>query len=210
VAGRGALFACPHTHLDGGGTTRCWTRVCVCVRACVFCGHSAHGRVGGGVCSCQVSFCFHLFDEDRSNSIEEGELVAILKANHMAGDPAAVQRKAQTIMRQADNDGDGCITLEEFHVIAQVGGVCVGGGGRGGSAKPCVRGGRRVWVLPLHRFHHVVASLRPGQCALPVACCRVVGGQLGADGRVCLPAYPCRVHSEIPKHHLPVVRLNGT
>jgi hypothetical protein len=28
-----------------------------------------------------------------------------------------VQRKAQTIMRQAD-DGDGCITLEEFHVIA--------------------------------------------------------------------------------------------
>jgi hypothetical protein len=67
----------------------------------------------------QVSFCFHLFDEDRSNSIEENELMAILKANHMAGDPTAVQRKAQTIMRQADNDGDGCITLEEFHVIAQ-------------------------------------------------------------------------------------------
>jgi Ca2+-binding EF-hand superfamily protein len=59
-----------------------------------------------------------LFDEDRSNSIEENELIAILKANHMAGDPSAVQRKAQTIMRQADNDGDGCITLEEFHVIA--------------------------------------------------------------------------------------------
>lgn len=66
----------------------------------------------------KVSFCFHLFDEDRSNSIEENELIAILKANHMAGDPSAVQRKAQTIMRQADNDGDGCITLEEFHVIA--------------------------------------------------------------------------------------------
>lgn len=42
-------------------------------------------------CPLQVEFCFHLFDEDRSNSIEIDELVAILKANHMAGDPAAVR-----------------------------------------------------------------------------------------------------------------------
>jgi Ca2+-binding EF-hand superfamily protein len=66
----------------------------------------------------KVTFCFHLFDEDRSNSIELGEQTDILQANHMAGDPTAVQRKAQTIMRQAD-DGDGSLTLEEFHVIAQ-------------------------------------------------------------------------------------------
>ncbi len=31
-----------------------------------------------------------MFDEDRSNSIEIDELIAILKANHMAGDPGAV------------------------------------------------------------------------------------------------------------------------
>lgn len=29
----------------------------------------------------RVEFCFHLFDEDRSNSIEEEELVLILQAN---------------------------------------------------------------------------------------------------------------------------------
>lgn len=67
---------------------------------------------------CQVEFCFHLFDEDRSNSIEIDELTAILKANHMAGDPAAVRRKAETIMRQS-NSGDGSITMEEFQVMAQ-------------------------------------------------------------------------------------------
>lgn len=66
----------------------------------------------------KVEFCFHLFDEDRSNSIEIDELIAILQANHMAGDPSAVRRKAETIMRQAD-DGDGSISLEEFHVMAQ-------------------------------------------------------------------------------------------
>lgn len=66
----------------------------------------------------RVEFCFHLFDEDRSNSIEIDELIAILKANHMAGDPGAVRRKAETIMRQAASV-DGSISLEEFHVMAQ-------------------------------------------------------------------------------------------
>ena len=67
----------------------------------------------------RVSFCFWLFDEDRSGSLEEGELLDILVANHMASGPEAVRSKAQVIMRQADKDGSGTIDLDEFIVVSQ-------------------------------------------------------------------------------------------
>lgn len=46
------------------------------------------------------------------------ELVAVLKANHLSTGKA-VAKKAQTIMRQADADESGTLTLDEFLVVAK-------------------------------------------------------------------------------------------
>ena len=46
--------------------------------------------------------------------ITKGELVKILKSNHMAKTDAEVYRKAETIMSQADKNGDGVISFDEF------------------------------------------------------------------------------------------------
>lgn len=48
----------------------------------------------------------------------QNELVAVLKANHLAT-AKSVAKKAQTIMKQADGDGSGTLTLDEFLVVAQ-------------------------------------------------------------------------------------------
>ncbi|DBA04666.1 TPA: hypothetical protein N0F65_012249 [Lagenidium giganteum] len=66
----------------------------------------------------RVKFCFELFDDDHNGFITEEEMINILKANHMAT-PEQVKKKAQTIMKQADDNGDGKMSLEEFHVIAK-------------------------------------------------------------------------------------------
>lgn len=66
----------------------------------------------------RINFCFFLFDEDRSGTIDESELREILRANHLASDATQVERKAQVILRQADKDGNGLIDMEEFVVIA--------------------------------------------------------------------------------------------
>lgn len=42
----------------------------------------------------------------------------VLKANHMSS-AKGVAKKAQTIMRQADADGSGTLTLDEFMVVAK-------------------------------------------------------------------------------------------
>jgi Ca2+-binding EF-hand superfamily protein len=63
--------------------------------------------------------CFQLFDDDKNGFITEDELIKILQANHLATDPKQVVRKAQTIMKQADKDGDNKISPEEFLIIAQ-------------------------------------------------------------------------------------------
>ena len=47
------------------------------------------------------------------------ELIEVLKATHMATDRKQVLKKAQTIMRQCDDDGDGHINPEEFQIIAE-------------------------------------------------------------------------------------------
>lgn len=44
--------------------------------------------------------------------------MAVLKANHLAT-AKAVAKKAQTIMRQADADGSGTLTFDEFLVVAK-------------------------------------------------------------------------------------------
>lgn len=66
----------------------------------------------------RAKFCFTIFDDDHNGFITEEELVNILKANHMTT-AELVQRKAQTIMKQADEDGDNKMNLEEFLVICK-------------------------------------------------------------------------------------------
>lgn len=44
--------------------------------------------------------------------------MAVLKANHLTT-AKAVAKKAQTIMKQADADGSGTLTMDEFLVVAK-------------------------------------------------------------------------------------------
>jgi Ca2+-binding EF-hand superfamily protein len=67
----------------------------------------------------RVKFCFELFDDDHNGFITEDELINILKANHMASSHQIVKKKAQTIMKQADSNGDSRMSLEEFYQIAK-------------------------------------------------------------------------------------------
>ncbi|RLN98821.1 hypothetical protein BBJ28_00001423 [Nothophytophthora sp. Chile5] len=67
----------------------------------------------------RVRFCFNIFDDDHNGFITEDELVNILRANHLATADEQVRKKAQTILRQADDDGDGRVSLDEFYAIAR-------------------------------------------------------------------------------------------
>ncbi|ETP34389.1 hypothetical protein F442_17312 [Phytophthora nicotianae P10297] len=67
----------------------------------------------------RVRFCFEIFDDDRNGFITEDELVNILRANYLATTDDQVRKKAQTILRQADDDGDGRVSLDEFHAISR-------------------------------------------------------------------------------------------
>ncbi|KAG5192410.1 putative calcineurin subunit B [Tribonema minus] len=67
----------------------------------------------------KLKFAFMVFDEDGNGVITKAELVRILKANHMATSDAEVARKADTIMNQADKDGDGVVTFDEFVLVAK-------------------------------------------------------------------------------------------
>ncbi|KAF4320248.1 hypothetical protein BBO99_00005818 [Phytophthora kernoviae] len=74
----------------------------------------------GGVDRMQrVRFCFEVFDDDHNGFITEDELVNILRANYLATSDDQVRKKAQTILRQADDDGDGRVSLDEFHAISR-------------------------------------------------------------------------------------------
>lgn len=66
-----------------------------------------------------MKFAFLLFDEDNNGVISKSELIKILKANHMAKTNAEVYRKAETIMSQADKNGDGVMSFEEFAVVSK-------------------------------------------------------------------------------------------
>lgn len=67
----------------------------------------------------KLKFAFMAFDEDGNGVITKAELLKILKSNHMAGHDAEVARKADTIMAQADKDGDGVITFDEFVIVSK-------------------------------------------------------------------------------------------
>ena len=66
----------------------------------------------------KLAFMFKVFDEDHSGNLSEDELIKILRGNHMASE-AAVLKKAKTIMKQADKDGDNEINYEEFQIISK-------------------------------------------------------------------------------------------
>ena len=67
----------------------------------------------------KLKFVFELYDEDKNGFLVMDELIKVLKANHLVSDNAAVARKAATIMKQVDKDGDNRLNMEEFQVIAQ-------------------------------------------------------------------------------------------
>lgn len=67
----------------------------------------------------RLKFAFLLFDEDNNGVISKSELVKILKANHMAQTDAEVYRKAETIMSQADKNGDGVMSFDEFATVSK-------------------------------------------------------------------------------------------
>lgn len=67
----------------------------------------------------KLKFAFMVFDDDGNGVITKQELLKILKANHMAGSDKEVMRKADTIMTQADKDGDGVISFDEFVIVSK-------------------------------------------------------------------------------------------
>jgi serine/threonine-protein phosphatase 2B regulatory subunit len=67
----------------------------------------------------KLKFAFITFDEDGNGVITKAELIKILKSNHMSSYESEVVRKADTIMAQADKDGDGVITFDEFVIVAK-------------------------------------------------------------------------------------------
>jgi len=66
----------------------------------------------------RVHFMFKIFDTDHNGFLTEDELINILAASHMTTEQA-VLKKAKTIMKQADKDGNNKISLEEFEVISK-------------------------------------------------------------------------------------------
>jgi serine/threonine-protein phosphatase 2B regulatory subunit len=66
-----------------------------------------------------LKFAFSVFDEEDKGVITRAELSKILKANHMARTDAEVQRKTETIMTQADKQGNGMIRFEDFVTISR-------------------------------------------------------------------------------------------
>jgi len=67
----------------------------------------------------RVNFCFYLYDVDNTGSLDQAEIAAILKGNHMTDELQSVEGKAKTIMKQADKDGNGSVDLEEFVIVAE-------------------------------------------------------------------------------------------
>ena len=67
----------------------------------------------------RMQFAFAILDADNSGSITLDELMKMLMANHFASSQEDVRRKAMTIMQQADKDGNGVITLDEFKQVTK-------------------------------------------------------------------------------------------
>ena len=67
----------------------------------------------------KLKFAFLLYDEDDNGVITKNELIKILKSNHMASSEGEVLRKADTILSQADKDGDGVVSYDEFVAVSK-------------------------------------------------------------------------------------------
>lgn len=66
----------------------------------------------------RMQFSFIMFDELKTGYISHKEVEEILRGNHMIG-ILSVQRKADTVMRQAASSGAGSITMNEFIVVSK-------------------------------------------------------------------------------------------
>ena len=66
----------------------------------------------------RIRFSFQMFDEYKTGYISQREVEEILRGNHMIS-LASVQRKAETIMRQARANKEGAITINEFVVVSK-------------------------------------------------------------------------------------------
>merc|ERR1719263_2273296 len=64
----------------------------------------------------RIRFSFTMYDEGKSGYISRKEVEAILRGNHMI---SSVQRKAETIMKQALANESGTITQAEFVVVSK-------------------------------------------------------------------------------------------
>ena len=66
----------------------------------------------------KLKFAFMVFDEDGNGVITKQELIKILKVNHRQA-PTKRLCKAETIMAQADKDGDGVVSFDEFVIVSK-------------------------------------------------------------------------------------------
>ena len=66
----------------------------------------------------RIQFSFIMFDEMKTGYISHKEVEEILRGNHMIG-ILSVQRKADTVMRQASSNAAGSITMNEFVVVSK-------------------------------------------------------------------------------------------
>ncbi len=66
----------------------------------------------------KLRFAFECFSQGNHTIVKE-ELVKILMANHMATTEKEVMKKAETVLAQADQDGDGVITFDEYNLVAK-------------------------------------------------------------------------------------------
>merc|ERR1711934_577103 len=66
----------------------------------------------------RIQFSFIMFDELKTGYISHKEVEEILRGNHMIG-ILSVQRKADTVMRQASATAAGSITMNEFVVVSK-------------------------------------------------------------------------------------------
>lgn len=66
----------------------------------------------------RIRFSFEMYDELKTGFIAQAEVEEILKGNHMLS-VASVRRKADTIMKQANANTKGSITVNEFVVVSK-------------------------------------------------------------------------------------------
>jgi len=62
-----------------------------------------------------MSFCFNIFDVDKSGSIERSEVKALVKM--MRGNSSKLDEMTDSLLKKMDSDGDGEMSLNEFKAM---------------------------------------------------------------------------------------------